>query len=34
MIVRNLKLVTGESKDVYIYIRPYNTVFRSALLPY
>ena len=34
MIVRNLKLVNGESKDVYIYIRPYNTVFRSALLPY
>ena len=34
MIVRNLKLVNCESKDVYIYIRPYNTVFRSVLLPY
>lgn len=34
MIVRNLKLVNGENKDVYIYIRPYNTVFRSVLLPY
>lgn len=34
MIVRNLKLVNGESKDVYIYIRPYNNVFRSVLLPY
>lgn len=34
MIARNFKLVNGESKDVYIYIRPYNTIFRSVLLPY